>query len=326
MEKIFDYEDIQLIPRKCIVRSRKECDTSVEFGGRTFRLPVVPSNMQTIIDEKIARYLAENGYFYIMHRFKPETRLQFVREMQENGLYASISVGVKEEEYDFIEELAHAGLTPEYITIDIAHGHADSVIQMIQHIKKHLPDSFVIAGNVGTPEGVRDLEEAGADATKIGIGPGKVCITKIKTGFGTGGWQLAALNWCAQAARKPIIADGGIRTHGDIAKTIRFGATMVMIGSLFAGHEESPGEIIEKDGKLYKEYFGSASEYQKGERRNVEGKKMWVEYKGPLQDTLTEMEEDLQSSISYAGGKTLHALRKVDYVIVKNSIFNGDRI
>lgn len=326
MEKIFDYEDIQLIPRKCIVRSRKECDTSVEFGGRTFRLPVVPSNMQTIIDEKIARYLAENGYFYIMHRFKPETRLQFVREMQENGLYASISVGVKEEEYDFIEELAHAGLTPEYITIDIAHGHADSVIQMIQHIKKHLPDSFVIAGNVGTPEGVRDLEEAGADATKIGIGPGKVCITKIKTGFGTGGWQLATLNWCAQAARKPIIADGGIRTHGDIAKSIRFGATMVMIGSLFAGHEESPGEIIEKDGKLYKEYFGSASEYQKGERRNVEGKKMWVEYKGPLQDTLTEMEEDLQSSISYAGGKTLHALRKVDYVIVKNSIFNGDRI
>lgn len=326
MEKIFDYEDIQLIPRKCIVRSRKECDTSVEFGGRTFRLPVVPSNMQTIIDEKIARYLAENGYFYIMHRFKPETRLQFVQEMQENGLYASISVGVKEEEYDFIEELAHAGLTPEYITIDIAHGHADSVIQMIQHIKKHLPDSFVIAGNVGTPEGVRDLEEAGADATKIGIGPGKVCITKIKTGFGTGGWQLAALNWCAQAARKPIIADGGIRTHGDIAKSIRFGATMVMIGSLFAGHEESPGEIIEKDGKLYKEYFGSASEYQKGERRNVEGKKMWVEYKGPLQDTLTEMEEDLQSSISYAGGKTLHALRKVDYVIVKNSIFNGDRI
>lgn len=326
MEKIFDYEDIQLIPRKCIVRSRKECDTSVEFGGRTFRLPVVPSNMQTIIDEKIARYLAENGYFYIMHRFKPETRLQFVREMQENGLYASISVGVKEEEYDFIEELAHAGLTPEYITIDIAHGHADSVIQMIQHIKKHLPDSFVIAGNVGTPEGVRDLEEAGADATKIGIGPGKVCITKIKTGFGTGGWQLAALNWCAQAARKPIIADGGIRTHGDIAKSIRFGATMVMIGSLFAGHEESPGEIIEKDGKLYKEYFGSASEYQKGERRNVEGKKMWVEYKGPLQDTLTEMEEDLQASISYAGGKNIHALREVDYVIVKNSIFNGDRI
>lgn len=326
MDKVFDYEDIQLIPEKCIVKSRKECDTSIEFGGRKFRLPVVPSNMQTIIDEKIAIYLAENDYFYIMHRFKPETRLDFVKEMQERGLYASISVGVKEEEFDFIIELADAGLTPEYITIDIAHGHADTVISMIKHIKKYLPNSFVIAGNVGTPQAVRDLEQAGADATKVGIGPGKVCITKVKTGFGTGGWQLAALRWCAKAATKPVIADGGIRTHGDIAKSIRFGASMVMIGSLFAGHEESPGETIEKDGKLYKEYFGSASEFQKGERRNVEGKKMWVEYKGPLQNTLTEMEEDLQSSISYAGGNKLSALRNVDYVIVKNSIFNGDRV
>src|SRR5690606_22140044 len=242
------------------------------------------------------------------------------------GLYASISVGVKEEEYRFIEQLKEENLTPEYITIDIAHGHSNAVIEMIQHIKKHLPESFVIAGNVGTPEAVRELEHAGDDATKVGIGPGKVCITKIKTGFGTGGWQLAALRWCAKAATKPIIADGGIRTHGDIAKSIRFGATMVMIGSLFAGHEESPGETIEKDGKLYKEYFGSASEFQKGEKRNIEGKKMWVGYKGPLQDTLVEMEEDLQSSISYAGGNKLSALRNVDYVIVKNSIFNGDRI
>jgi GMP reductase len=282
--------------------------------------------MQTIIDEKIALFLAEKGYFYIMHRFQPEKRLSFIKDMQARGLFASISVGVKEAEYKFIEELAAEELTPEYITIDIAHGHSNSVINMIKHIKTHLPKSFVIAGNVGTPEAVRELEHAGADATKVGIGPGKVCITKIKTGFGTGGWQLAALRWCAKAASKPVIADGGIRNHGDIAKSIRFGATMVMIGSLFAGHEESPGETIEKDGKLYKEYFGSASEFQKGERKNVEGKKMFVEYKGPLKDTLEEMEQDLQSSISYAGGTNLDAIRTVDYVIVKNSIFNGDRV
>lgn len=326
VENVFDYEDIQLIPAKCIVRSRKECDTSIEFGGRTFRLPVVPANMQTIIDEKIARKLAEEGYFYVMHRFNPETRIDFIKEMQGAGLYASISVGVKEEEYTFIEQLANEGLKPEYITIDIAHGHSEAVINMIKHIKSLIPESFVIAGNVGTPEAVRELENAGADATKVGIGPGKVCITKIKTGFGTGGWQLAALRWCAKAASKPIIADGGIRTHGDIAKSVRFGASMVMIGSLFAGHEESPGETVEKDGELYKEYFGSASEFQKGEKRNVEGKKMYVKYKGKLQDTLTEMEQDLQSSISYAGGNKLSALRNVDYVIVKSSIFNGDRI
>lgn len=326
MDTVFDYEDIQLIPAKSIVKSRSECDTSVEFGGHKFKLPVVPANMQTIIDEKIAIFLAENGYFYIMHRFQPETRIDFVKDMQARGLIASISVGVKEGEYEIVQQLADENLTPEFITIDIAHGHSNAVIDMIKHIKKLIPGSFVIAGNVGTPEAVRELEHAGADATKVGIGPGKVCITKIKTGFGTGGWQLAALRWCAKAASKPIIADGGIRTHGDIAKSVRFGASMVMIGSLFAGHEESPGETFEKDGKCFKEYFGSASEFQKGERKNVEGKKMYVEHKGKLIDTLIEMEQDLQSSISYAGGNKLKDIRTVDYVVVKNSIFNGDKI
>jgi GMP reductase len=326
MDSVFDYEDIQLIPAKCIVNSRSECDTSIKFGGHTFKLPVIPANMQTIIDEKIAVFLAENNYFYIMHRFEPVKRLPFIKYMKARGLFSSISVGVKGDEYGFIEQLSRENAVPEYITIDIAHGHSNSVISMIQHIKKHLPQCFVIAGNVGTPEAVIELEHAGADATKVGIGPGKVCITKIKTGFGTGGWQLAALRWCAKAATKPIIADGGIRTHGDIAKSIRFGASMVMIGSLFAGHEESPGETVERDGKLYKEYFGSASEFQKGEKKNVEGKKMYIEYRGSLKDTLIEMQQDLQSSISYAGGNKLDAIRNVDYVIVKSSIFNGDRV
>ncbi|MDM8327827.1 GMP reductase [Staphylococcus felis] len=323
--KIFDYEDIQLIPNKSVVKSRSEIDTSIQFGPRRFKLPVVPANMQTVMNEDLAEWFAQNEYFYIMHRFDEAARIPFIKKMHEKNLFASISVGVKDGEFDFINQLKSLNLTPEYITIDIAHGHSDQVIDMIKHIKAHLPDVFLIAGNVGTPEGVRELENAGADATKVGIGPGRVCITKIKTGFGTGGWQLAAINHCSKAARKPIIADGGIRTHGDIAKSVRFGASMVMIGSLFAAHEESPGETLEIEGKKYKEYFGSASEYQKGERKNVEGKKMFVEHKGSLKDTLIEMQEDLQSSISYAGGKDVDALRKVDYVIVRNSIFNGDR-
>lgn len=323
--KVFDYEDIQLIPNKCIVKSRVECDTSVEFGKHRFVLPIVPANMQTIIDENLALWLAENGYFYVMHRFDEDARKDFILKMKEKGLISSISVGIKEEEFSFIATLKNNNLIPDYITIDIAHGHSDPVIEMIKHIKELLPETFVIAGNVGTPEAVRELENAGADATKLGIGPGKVCITKLKTGFGTGGWQLAALHWCSKAARKPIIADGGIRNHGDIAKSIRFGATMCMVGSLFAGHEESPGDTVEIDGQVYKEYFGSASEYQKGERRNVEGKKLLIPHKGNIKDTLLEMQQDLQSAISYAGGRDLEAIRKVDYVVVKNSIFNGDR-
>lgn len=319
--RVFDYEDVLLIPAKAIVKSRKECDTTITFGTRTFDLPVVPANMQTIIDEKLAVMFAQNNWFYVMHRFEEEKRIPFIKMMHEKHLFASISVGIKDEEYKLIDDLADANILPEYITIDVAHGHSEYVIRMIRYIKEKLPQSFLIAGNVGTPEAVRELENAGADATKVGIGPGKVCITKLKTGFGTGGWQLAALKWCAKAARKPIIADGGIRTHGDIAKSIRFGASMVMIGSLFAGHEQSPGNDVVVDGIRYKEYFGSASEYQKGEYTNVEGKKELVPFKGDIHKTMLEMKQDLQSAISYAGGRDLSALKTVDYVLMKNSHF-----
>ncbi|MCR1808745.1 GMP reductase [Haploplasma modicum] len=322
--KVFDYEDIQLLPRKCIVNSRKECDTSVKFGKHSFKMPTVLANMETVINEDLAIYLAENGYFYIMHRFDEESRIPFIKKMKEKNLFSSISIGVKDYEYDFVIKLKELNLVPDYITIDIAHGHSDNVINMIKHIKKHLNDSFVIAGNIGTPEAVIDLENAGADATKVGIGPGKVCITKLKTGFGTGGWQLAALERISKVAKKPLIADGGIRNHGDLAKSIKFGATMIMIGSLFAGHEESPGQLIEIDGNKFKSYYGSASYNQKGEMKNIEGKEILVPYKGSIINTLNEMQQDLQSSISYSGGKDLSSLREVDFVILKNSIFNGD--
>ncbi|CAB5696465.1 GMP reductase [Delftia tsuruhatensis] len=313
--EIFDYDNILLLPRKCRVESRSECDASVELGGRSFRIPAVPANMKTVVDEQICTWLARNGYFYVMHRFDLDN-VQFVREMQGKGCFASISLGVKKPDYDTVDRFVAEGLCPEYITIDIAHGHADSVKNMIGYLKQHLPKAFVIAGNVGTPEAVIDLENWGADATKVGIGPGKVCITKLKTGFGTGGWQLSALKWCARVATKPIIADGGIRSHGDIAKSVRFGATMVMIGSLFAGHEESPGQTVEENGQRFKEYYGSASDFNKGEYKHVEGKRILEPVKGHLADTLIEMEQDVQSSISYSGGKKLMDIRKVNYVIL----------
>ncbi|MDH0381490.1 GMP reductase [Comamonas aquatica] len=313
--EIFDYDNILLLPRKCRVESRSECDASVELGGRTFRLPVVPANMKTVLDEKICKFLAQHGYFYVMHRFDIDN-VAFTKAMQSQGLYASISLGVKPADYTTVDRFVADDICPEYITIDIAHGHADSVKNMIQYLKAKIPDAFVIAGNVATPEAVIDLEAWGADATKVGVGPGKVCITKLKTGFGTGGWQLSALKWCARVATKPIIADGGIRSHGDIAKSIRFGATMVMIGSLFAGHEESPGKTVEVDGELFKEYYGSASDFNKGEYKHVEGKRILEPIKGPLKNTLIEMEQDVQSSISYAGGTKLMDIRKVNYVIL----------
>ncbi|MCF8205806.1 MAG: GMP reductase [Methylotenera sp.] len=313
--EIFDYDNILLLPRKCRVESRSDCDTSVQFGPRRFKLPVVPANMKTVVDEPITEMLAREGYFYVMHRFDLDS-LAYARSMRAKGLLVSLSVGVKPADYALVDQLAAEGIGADYLTIDIAHGHAESVQRMIAHIKQRLPDAFVIAGNVGTPEGVIDLENWGADATKVGVGPGKVCITRLKTGFGTGGWQLSALKWCSRVATKPIVADGGIRHHGDIAKSVRFGASMVMIGSLFAGHEDSPGQTVEVDGKRYKEYYGSASDFNKGEYRHVEGKRILEPVKGRLADTLREMQEDLQSSISYAGGTQLADLKRVNYVIL----------
>lgn len=313
--EIFDYDNVLLLPRKCRVESRSECDAGIELGGRKFRIPVVPANMKTVVNVPICIWLAQNGYFYVMHRFDLDN-VQFVKDMRAAAVYASISLGVKQADYETVDTLKAQGLVPDYITIDVAHGHADSVKNMIAYLKDKLPSSFIIAGNVGTPEAIIDLENWGADATKVGIGPGKVCITRLKTGFGTGGWQLSALKWCARVATKPIIADGGIREHGDIAKSIRFGATMIMIGSMLAGHEESPGQTVEVDGKLFKEYYGSASDFNKGEYKHVEGKRILEPIKGKLADTLIEMEQDVQSSISYSGGKKLLDIRKVNYVLL----------
>src|SRR5699024_7784272 len=148
------------------------------------------------INEDLAEWLAANDYFYIMHRLQPETRLDFVRNMQTKELFASISVGIKQAEYTFIDELKANDLTPEYITIDVAHGHSDSVIIMTHHIKEDLPAAFGVAGNRAPPEAGRAVELPGADASKMGVGPGGACIAKRTTGLGTGGRQRHAPSQC----------------------------------------------------------------------------------------------------------------------------------
>lgn len=327
MEIKFDFEDVNLIAGKGIVNSRKECDASVELNGFKFKIPVVPANMSAVIDEKLALWLAKNNYFYVMHRFDID-QIAFIKNMKAANVFTSISVGVKDEDKKLLTELKSLNLIPDFITIDIAHGHSLAMEAMLKFIKTTFNDTaikpFVIAGNIMSEAAVKDLEAWGADALKIGVGPGKACITKLKTGFGTGGWQLNALKDLNEVATKPLIADGGIRCHGDIAKAIRFGATMIMAGSILAGHEESPGTLVEIDGEKYKEYYGSASVFNKAEAKNIEGKKILVPYRGSIANTYQEIEEDLQSAISYAGGKDLTALKNCRYVLVKGTITNGD--
>jgi GMP reductase len=321
MKKKFDFEDMTLTPKYSLVESRSMCDATIKFGGYKFKLPVVPANMQSIIDESLAIKLSKEGYFYILHRFGTDV-VEFVTTMKEMGLMTSISIGVNEDSYILIDELISKNLIPDFITIDIAHGHSIKMKQMVTHLRKKMMNTFIIGGNVSTPDGVIDLEKWGCDSVKCGIGGGSACTTYHSTGFGNRGWQANMIKDCVEVAKKPIIADGSIKEHSDIVKSLVLGAHMVMVGGMLSGYLDSPGEKVKNliDGKWYKEFWGSASSHQSGKTNRIEGIKKLIPYKDEsIFVKLKSIEESLQSAISYSGGNlpTLVSLSKVDYVIVK---------
>ena len=187
MKKIFDFDNITLLPNFSRVESRSDCDTTCVFGGHRFKLPIVPANMESIIDVRLATELAKKGYFYILHRFNID-EVSFVRDMKEHNLISSISVGVNDDSYKLIDELVLEDLIPHFITVDIAHGHSIKMKKMVKYIKNKMPNVFLIGGNVCTPDAVTDLESWGCDAVKCGIGGGSACTTYHSTGFGNRGW------------------------------------------------------------------------------------------------------------------------------------------
>jgi GMP reductase len=320
MKKKFDFENITLIPNYSYVKSRSECETTLKFGPLYFKLPIVPSNMESIIDLSLAIELAKNEYFYIMHRFNVNP-VEFTNKMHELGLYSSISIGVNEDSYTYIDQFVNENICPEYITIDIAHGHCIKMKKMVKYIKENLPNTFIIGGNVSTPDAVEDLQKWGCDAIKCGIGGGSACTTYHSTGFGNRGWQANMILDCSKVAKVPIIADGSIKEHSDIVKSLVLGASMVMVGGMLSGYEESPGKMVEKDGEKFKEFWGSASKAQSGKTNRIEGIKKLVPYKNhSIFNKLTQIEESLQSAISYAGGNpsNLESLDMVKYCVKMN--------
>jgi GMP reductase len=285
----------------------------VTLGKWTFKLPVVPANMECVINQDLAITLAESGYFYILHRFEIDN-VQFVKMMGEKGLVSSISIGVNEDSYELIDSLVKNKLIPDFITIDIAHGHSIKMEKMLKYVKSKLPSTFVIAGNISSVQAVTELTDWGADALKVGIGPGSACTTYPATGFGSRNCQASVIHECAQVSDIPIIADGGIKTPGDIAKSIVLGATMVMVGGMMAGYKDSPGSVVEINGKSFKEFWGSASVHQSGKSSRIEGKKNLVDYKDKtLLEEFDYLTECLQSSISYGGGNKLSDLDNVNW-------------
>jgi len=238
-------------------------------------------------------------------------------------LMVGAAVGVGDEAVRRAEALIEAGV--DVIVIDTAHGHSKGVIKTVERLKELFPDVDLIAGNVATPEGTEALIKAGADAVKVGIGPGSICTTRIVAGVGVP--QLTAIAECAEVADKydiSIIADGGIKFSGDIAKAIGAGARVVMIGSLFAGTKESPGELVLYQGRSYKAYrgMGSLGAMKKGSKdryfqSEVDEKKLvpegiegMVPYRGPLADTIHQLVGGLKAGMGYCGAANIEEMRR----------------
>jgi GMP reductase len=312
METALYYDDIYLVPNYSELESRKLADTSVVFGNSRFELPIIPSNMMSVINEEWASWLCDNHYFYVMHRFNGCT-VPFVRNANEqNWDTISISTGVNDESLAELEILKNDKCLIDYITIDVAHGHHIKVKNRIEDVKTLFPNAFVIAGNTSSVESTLELEEWGADATKCLIGTGSACSTKYQTGFHVP--SFSCILECSHYAKKPIIADGGAKHYGDIAKALVAGATMVMSGGMFASCNDSPAPFV--DGK--KHYFGNASATAKGQNLHVEGFDLHIEMaEVSLKERMYEIKQALQSSISYGGGKDLSCFQRVNYVRTK---------
>lgn len=238
---------------------------------------------------------------------------------ENNRLLVGAAVGITDDMFDRVDALVNANV--DVITVDTAHGHSKNVLKSIKAIKEKYPDLQVVAGNIATAEATRDLIEAGADAVKVGIGPGSICTTRVVTGIGVP--QITAIANCVEEAKKhdiPVIADGGIKYSGDITKALACGASVVMAGSLFAGTEESPGETILFEGRQYKEYRGMGSlaamkdgsgdrYFQTNTKKYVpEGVEGRVAYKGPVGEVVYQLLGGLKSGMGYVGSKDLKEL------------------
>lgn len=320
--KYLNYKDVALVPRHSSLESRSKASTKVDFLGYTFNLPVVPSNMKDVVDCDIAKQLVKNGYFYVMHRWFNGTEnvreningvKEFVHEMNEQNLLTSISVGIGSWWEGLISYISANSLKVDFITIDVAHADHENVKSIISQIKSFLPKTKLIVGNVATAEGCEYLAKLGVDAVKVGIGGGRICTTKNKTGFTVP--MFSCILQCAPVCEKyniPMIADGGVEEFGDIAKALVAGADMVMAGGIFAECIDSPAEIVE--GK--KQYRGSTSYEMKGQNKHIEGKKIEITHSVKYSERLEEIKQTLQSSISYAGGSNLSAFKFVNYIII----------
>lgn len=306
MKRALTYDDIQLVPGFSKIDSRSEISLKNKITNKLILdLPIISAPMPTVCESDMALALGKQGGLGCIHRFLPiETQVEYVRKVKQSGYLVSAAVGVKGDFLERTAELIKNGVN--IILIDVAHGHHINVKHAIYEIKK-MHDIEIIAGNIATTAAAVDLCNWGADALRVGIGGGSLCTTRVKTGFGVP--SVTCLREITNVAKVPVIADGGIRTSGDMAKAFALGASAIMLGSMLAGTSQSPGETIETVNGLYKKYAGAASLETKEnfglKAEHIEGESTFIKYKGDIFPILKDIEESLKSSLSYLGVRTI---------------------
>ncbi|MEK6875395.1 MAG: guanosine monophosphate reductase [Nanoarchaeota archaeon] len=321
----YSYNDVLIVPKYNKIDSRKD----VEFKTRATRnfsidIPLVTSNMDTICESEMAIALGKLGGLGVIHRFMEiGQQAEEVRKVKEQNLLCAAAIGIKDYE-KWAEALSNAGV--DILVLDVAHGHSKRVGKTLDWIKERFSEIDVMVGNIATKDAAQYFISKGADAIKVGVGPGSMCTTRVMTGAGIP--QITAIMDAYEISqgRVPICADGGIREPGDVVKAIGAGADTIVASYIISGTDETPGEIVEKAGRKFKLYRGMAS-YDAtlkkleldGEKHkeiiSVEGEKTYVEYKGPIEPIIKKFLGGLASGMTYVGAKNIEELRgKADFI------------
>ena len=319
------FKDVLIRPKRSTLKSRAQVtlDRSYTFlhsRKQWTGVPVIAANMDTVGTFELAEVLAEQRMLTAIHKHYSVAQWRAFLDGKADDIYARImvSTGTSQEDFKKLGLILSGNPGLDFICIDVANGYAESFVAFVSRVRDAHPDKTIVAGNVVTGEMVEELLISGADIVKVGIGPGSVCTTRIKTGVGYP--QLSAVIECADAGHGlggRIISDGGCVCAGDIAKAFGGGADFVMLGGMLAGHDESGGDLVERDGRQYKQFYGmsSATAMDKhaggvAEYRASEGKTVEVPYRGPVGETVRDILGGVRSACTYVGASALKELTK----------------
>ena len=325
MKQTYSFDDVLLVPQKSNIKSRSEVDISSNLSKNNFRLPVIASPMDTISGTRMAVEMSKQGALAVLHRYntiaEQAEMVSYIKDVKRETKIAA-AVGMTGDYFDRAVNLYEAGA--RILCVDVAHGHHS----MMEKCLKKLKDAFgeavhIMAGNVATLEAFEDLSQWGADSIRVGIGGGSICSTRIVTGHGLPTFQ-SVLECAKTSYDTKIIADGGIKTTGDMVKALAAGADFIMVGSLLSGTDETPGEVIVgAKGEKYKHYRGMASKEAqrnwRGKSSTPEGVATMVPYKGPVKGILEDFNGGIRSGLSYTGVRNIKELQSKRHFVLQSS-------